>query len=254
VEELVVSVLSPLEVELEWKAPEGFEGGGAAGYHVERAVVEVLTEDQLTRLKSRTPPLAEPSVGAVRRVGPFSRITTGPLKETRYRDTGIDLSKPLAIDGEAVYERRFGAEHLDPGGRPYRHAVHAYRVRAAQSPGAEGGPSPAVYTIPSSPQWFFSKEDGGTCLLKWAANPEKGIRGYRVYRLDGRYDAEPIQRLTPDPVSELRFADPRAGKSTRRYYLIAVDALGQEGHPSSPVWFEREWKRFYEPFTGEWHQ
>ncbi len=34
----------------------------------------------------------------------------------------------------------------------------------------------------------------------------------------------------------------------------AVDALGQEGLPSSPVWHNREWKRFYEPFTGQWHQ
>jgi hypothetical protein len=33
-----------------------------------------------------------------------------------------------------------------------------------------------------------------------------------------------------------------------------VDALGQEGSPSSPVWFEREWKSFYAPFTGAWHQ
>ncbi|MBI2948332.1 MAG: hypothetical protein HYY23_11865, partial [Verrucomicrobia bacterium] len=45
-----------------------------------------------------------------------------------------------------------------------------------------------------------------------------------------------------------------AGKTARRYYVVAVDALGQEGFPSSPVWFEREWKRFYLPFTGEWHQ
>ena len=31
-------------------------------------------------------------------------------------------------------------------------------------------------------------------------------------------------------------------------------ALGQEGIPSAPVWFEREWKPFYKPFVGEWHQ
>jgi hypothetical protein len=35
---------------------------------------------------------------------------------------------------------------------------------------------------------------------------------------------------------------------------VAVDALGQEGHPSSPVWFDREWKQYYKPFTGDWHQ
>ena len=120
--------------------------------------------------------------------------------------------------------------------------------------GAVGGPSPAVYTFPSAPQWLFAREDGAACHLKWAASPERGIRGYRVYRLDGRYDQEPVTRLTPEPVMECRFTDPGAGKSARRYHVVAVDALGQEGHPSSPVWFEREWKRFYEPFVGEWHQ
>lgn len=30
--------------------------------------------------------------------------------------------------------------------------------------------------------------------------------------------------------------------------------LGYEGFPSSPVWYDREWKRYYAPFTTEWHQ
>jgi hypothetical protein len=250
VEELVVSVVSASEVQLAWKPPPG----GAAGYHLERAAVEVLSEDQLKKLKSRTPPLAEPSAGAVRRVGPFARITAEPVRGTAHIDRSIDLARPGGIEGEPVYERRFGDEHLDPVGKPYRYAVHAYRVRAVDASGAEGGPSPAVYTFPSAPQWLFAREDGTTCHLRWAANPEPGIRGYRVYRLDGRYDQEPVARLTPEPVAECRFMDPDAGKSTRRYHVVAVDALGQEGHPSSPVWFEREWQRFYEPFTGEWHQ
>ena len=92
------------------------------------------------------------------------------------------------------------------------------------------------------------------CELKWAQNPEKGLRGYRVYRLDGRFDAPPIARLTLEPIAARAFTDPGAGKTGRRYHVLAVDTLGQEGLPSAPVWFEREWKRFYEPFVGEWHQ
>jgi fibronectin type 3 domain-containing protein len=111
-----------------------------------------------------------------------------------------------------------------------------------------------VLTIPSSVLGLFSKEEGTTAHLKWSANPEKGIRGYRVYRMDGRYDKEPVTRLTPDPIRERTFSDPGAGKKSRRYYVVAVDALGQEGYPSSPVWHEREWKPFYVPFTAEWHQ
>jgi hypothetical protein len=90
--------------------------------------------------------------------------------------------------------------------------------------------------------------------LKWAANPERGLTGYCVYRMDNRWDKDPISRLTPDPLSATRYADPTAGRSTRRYYVVAVDALGQEGFPSSPVWFQREWRQYYAPFVGEWHQ
>ncbi len=39
-----------------------------------------------------------------------------------------------------------------------------------------------------------------------------------------------------------------------RYHVVGVDALGQEELPSAPVWFAREWKWFYQPFVGDWHQ
>jgi hypothetical protein len=72
--------------------------------------------------------------------------------------------------------------------------------------------------------------------------------------LDGRWDKDPISRLTEEPIDKLTFSDPTAGADSRRYHVVAVDALGQEGLPSAPVWYDREWKKFYEPFTGRWHQ
>jgi hypothetical protein len=251
VEEAVVSVLSAREVEIAWKpAP----GAGAAGYILERAAVEVLSEDQLRRLKSRTPPLGEPSAGAIRRIGPFRRLWDAPRKETSFIDRTVDLERPQAAGGEAVFTFEVHDEHLDPAGKPYRFAVHAYRVIAVSAAGEEGGPSPAFFTIPSAPRWVFARESGTACDVKWQANPEKSLRGYRVYRMDGRYDDARIPRLTPEPIAGTRHTDAGAGESTRRYHVVAVDALGQEGFPSSPVWHRREWRKFYEPFTGEWHQ
>ena len=90
--------------------------------------------------------------------------------------------------------------------------------------------------------------------MKWTANPERGLKGYRVCRLDNRWDKDPISRLTAEPVAVTTFAEPLASQSTRRYYVVAVDALGQEGFPSSPVWFQREWRQYYIPFVGQWHQ
>jgi hypothetical protein len=251
VEDVVVSVASEKRAEVTWSAPPG---SAIAGYRVERAIVDVWSEDQLVQLKRATPPLASPSVGAIRRIGPFQRLTDEPLTATSYTDDTIDMEKPRSIDGDPIFERTLHDEHVDRSGRAYPRAVYAYRVRAVDHSGRQSGPSPACFTVPSSPQFVFSKEDGTICNLKWAANPEKGIAGYRVYRMDGRWAQDPVSRLTPDLLTATGYADESAGKNARRYYVVAVDALGQEGFPSSPVWFQREWRDFYLPFIGEWHQ
>src|SRR5262249_34722496 len=158
--------------ELGWKAPRGKD---IIGYHIERAVVEVWTEDQLRRVKVRTPPLKDPAVGALRRIGPFIAVTTDPVKGTRWTDK-VELDTPLEVKGKPTWERRFSNEEIDPAGKAYRCAVFAYRVRAVNALGVRGGPSPYVLTIPSAPQWLFSRERGPRCELKWAANPERGIK------------------------------------------------------------------------------
>ncbi len=269
VEDGVVSVIEPQQVEIRWTAASrsrtrenskvpakdgSLTTSATITYHVERAVVEAYSDDQLKRLKSRTPPLAEPIVGAIRRIGPFQRLTTEPLKTTSFVDTKINLNEPQTIDGEPSYDRPLHKDHLAESGREYRKAVFAYRIRSVDEAGKESGPSSALFTIPSSPQNVFSREEGMTCQLKWSPNPERDIAGYRVYRMDGRYDKDPVSRLTAEPITATTFQDEYAGKQARRYYIVAVDALGQEGFPSSPVWFQREWRDFYLPFIGDWHQ
>jgi hypothetical protein len=252
VEDMVVSVVGAKEVRLSWKAVEG-----AAGYHIERAPVEVFSEDELARLKKDTTPLKEPSAGAVKAVGQFVRLTKEPIKAVDYTDTALDLTKPQTAGDAPPYRHRFRAEQLDAKGAPYRFAVYAYRVRAVNALGVEGGPSPYCLTVPSAPQWVFAKEDGEQCRLKWAANPERGIKGYRVYRMEGpklNGPGQPVTRLTDEPVKGTTFTDPKATKETKRYWVVAVDALGQEGLPSSPAWHYRQFRKAYEPFVGEWHQ
>lgn len=254
VEDVVVSVLSPKEIRLDWKAHPGQD---IAGYHVERAVVEVFSEDEVHRLKKDTPPLDEPSVGTLKAIGPFARLTKEPLAGTTWMDTAIDLTRPHKVEEVPVFRHRFPADRLDPQGKPYRFAVFAYRVRAVNRLGVVGGPGPYALTIPSSPQWPFAKEDGEVCHLKWAANPEKNLRGYRIYRMEPPRINGPGQkttRRTPEPLAKTSWTDPTAGKVTRRYWIVAVDALGQEGFPSAPVWANRQYRKYYEPFTGPWHQ
>lgn len=254
IDDVVVSVIGERHVEIDWQPGLAREDEGPLKYVVERAAVVLVSEDQLKRLKAQTPPLESPSAGAIHWIGPFEQLTSTPIAEQHFVDKNIDLSTPTEIGENGTYERKFHDEEYDAQGRTYRRGVFAYRVRAVSNSGVEGGPSPAVLTIPSPPQHVFSKEDGATCHLKWRPNPERGLAGYRVYRMDGRWNKDAIVRLTDQPIKELMLSDPEAGKNSRRYYVVAVDALGQEGFPSSPVWFEREWKPFYKPFTAEWHQ
>jgi hypothetical protein len=65
---------------------------------------------------------------------------------------------------------------------------------------------------------------------------------------------QPVARLTAKPVRGTAFTDPRATKETKRYWVVAVDALRQEGLPSAPAWHYWQFRKYYEPFVGEWHQ
>jgi hypothetical protein len=254
VEDVVASVPGPREVRLSWPAAPGSD---IVGYHVERAPVDVFSEDQIIRLKKDTPPLAEPSVGAVRAIGAFTRLTGEPIRERTYVDRAVDLTRPSPVEGKPLFLHRFPADRIDAQGKPYRYGVYAYRVRAVNRLGVESGPGPYALTIPSTPQWVFAKEDGGACHLKWQANPEQKLVGYRVYRMESpriNGPGQKVTRLTGEVVGGTRLTDREAGKVTRRYWVVAVDALGQEGFPSAPVWHLREYRRFYTPFVGEWHQ
>jgi len=57
-------------------------------------------------------------------------------------------------------------------------------------------------------------------------------------------------RLTDRPLSETTFRR-KVGRGEARFWVVALDALGQEGQPSSPAWFNHSYRGFY---PDEWHQ
>jgi hypothetical protein len=251
---LVASVPTAQKVKLTWQPSAGAD---VVGYHVERAVVEVLSDDEVVRLRTDTPPLPEPSVGGIRAIGAFESLTKAPVPGTTFDDATIDLTKPAAIDGKPILTHRFTREQLYADGKKYRFGVYAYRVRAVDRHGRESGPSPYVLTIPSAVQYLFSKEAGTDCELKWRKSPEEAIKGYRVYRMESprvNGPGQKVTRVTEEPIGETTFTDRNIGKQQRRYWIVAVDALGQEGQPSAPTWHYRLFRSYYEPFTREWHQ
>lgn len=250
--DVVASVVSPRRVELAWpKLP----AEDVAGYVVERAVVSVHSSEQAARVAKRYPRGGEPSVAAVKAIGAFERLTPGPVADAAFVDDSIDLDAGMREPESPIAGRPLKGDQLAADGRPYRFGVYAYRVRAVNRLGVVGGPSPIAFTFPGAVRHVAAKEEGKSATrVRWQASPQRGVMGYLVYRHDGRYDKDPIVRVTREPIAATEFLDENAGTSARRYEVVAVDALGQEGEPSAPVWSRREYQRYYVPYVGEWHQ
>ena len=108
----------------------------------------MLSEDEIVRLSKDTAPLTEPSVGAVKAIvhRPFDQGAgqTGGVYRCGRRFDQADQDR-RGTD----LQSRLRADQLDANGKPYFYVVFAYRVRAVNAQGLEGGPSPYVLTIPS---------------------------------------------------------------------------------------------------------
>jgi fibronectin type 3 domain-containing protein len=223
----VVSVLDHARVEVSWKAVPARD---VAGYNVYRGLASIRTVKKgvLAAWKDNDPEYAEPLPVEVRDITQLRKLNDQPLNGTSFSDT-IDLTQKGPESGD------------------YRYAVYAYVVRAVNRLGTESGPSPYALTLASAPMHVLNREQGQTAELKWDANPEKKIVGYHVYKLDGTWG---IVRITKEPVQATTFRH-AGGNNPTRYWIVPVDALGQEGEPSSPVWHHHGYPGF---FQGEWHQ
>jgi hypothetical protein len=221
----VVSVLAKDRIEVSWNRHPAKD---IAGYNLYRGVVTVRTvkKEEPKPWRDNDPEYDEPRVAAVTDITGIEKINGELLTSLSFMDH-VDLSKPL------------------PESKDYKHAVYAYIVRAVNRLGVQSGPSPYALTIPSEPTSVLNRDKGTTAELKWAPNPEKEIAGYRVYKLEGTWN---IVRLTKEPIQATTFTHQ---STPTRYWIVAVDALGQEGQPSSPVWHQRSYARF---FAGPWHQ
>jgi hypothetical protein len=224
----VVSVLTPSKVEVSWNAHPAKD---VFGYNVYRgkAVMRSVKQGKPAPWKDNDPEYGAPAPVEVRDIVDLRKLSDTPIVATSFVDDAVQLNKSDVKPDE------------------YRHEVFAYIVRAVNRLGTESGPSPYALTIPSEPTEVFNHETKGTANLEWAANPEKPIAGYRVYKLEGVWN---IFCLTKEPIKATNFKHESGGSATR-YWITALDALGQEGQPSSPVWHNRAYTGF---FKGDKHQ
>jgi hypothetical protein len=223
----VVSVLAADRVEVNWNVHPAAD---VAGYNVYRGLVAVRTvrKGEPKPWRDNDPEYPEPVPVEVRDVTGLRKLNDRLVTGTSLTDRSVDLSKP------------------GPESAGYRYSVFAYVVRAVNRRGGESGPSPYALTIPSEPVGVLNREKGAVAELRWEPNPEKEIAGYHIYKLEGTWN---VVRLTGEPVREPTFTHKSTGPT--RYWVVAVDALGQQGQPSSPVWHGHRYAGF---FRGDWHQ
>jgi len=82
---------------------------------------------------------------------------------------------------------------------------------------------------PAPPEGLVSIIGEDFVSLSWAANQEKDIAGYRVWRKQGEKGEYAL--LTPDPIAEIAFND--YGIKRNVEYFYAVSALDQNNNESS---------------------
>ena len=236
------------------------------GYVVERAAVRPVSAAQkvaTTQQYSSDVPMTAMAEKAF--IGEWHRLTDKPIAATELVDN-VDLTKPGDL-GKPIWSALFAAKKKgDPATRPEDDkgfnmskpgcplTIYAYRVRAVNRLGVEGGPSPYQLTIPNEVENLFTKEDGKDAQIRWQPSPHAGVRGYLIYRVNGQYSTTNL--LTPEPIKETTFTDKTADGKGRRYYVVAVDALGQQGIPTHGAWAFRGWGQIYTQFYAKdgWHQ
>ncbi|MFT5525856.1 MAG: fibronectin type 3 domain-containing protein [Pirellulaceae bacterium] len=224
----VVSVLSADRIEIDWTKHSAKD---VVGYNLYRgvALVDTVKRGEPKAWSDNDPEYSSPVVVAISDITDLRKLNAKPLATTHFADSNVDLSKS-------------GASSAD-----YKYAVYAYIVRAVNRVGVESGPSPYALTIPSAPQHVMLREGDGSAELRWQASREKGVVGYHIYKL-GKSHWE-IVRVTNDRITETSFVHKTS--DTTRYWVVPIDRLGQEGEPSSPVWYRHAYNEF---FSGEWHQ
>jgi hypothetical protein len=223
-----VSVLAKDKIQIAWPAHPA--AADVAGYNLYRGKVSPRTVLKGTpgAWKDNDPQYEQSVVTGVNDITDLVKLNGDKTLTTTTFDDVVDLTQTPPAD--------------------YRYAVYAYILRAVNHLGVESGPSPYALTIPTEPTNVLCRESGAEAQLKWSPSPEKNLLGYHVYKLQGGVFG--IARVTDAPIKATTFTH-TAGKDTTRYWVVAVDALGQEGQPSSPAWFGKSYKGF---FDGEWHQ
>ncbi len=196
VRDVVASVRKDRSVRIAWEPSSKRD---VAGYNVYAGSPEIGRKMHPSRM--------------FRNLRPLKKLNEAPIRRSEFMD-----SRPLAKTSGL-----------------FSHEIRVYTVRAVNRHGVEGGDSAMTLTFASStPDVRAQERCDGTTVVEWDEAPEKHIQGYKVYRMD-EFPRSLTIALNYAPIKETRFVDePELPRSERRiYYVTTIDALGQEGAPST---------------------
>ncbi|MET0621668.1 MAG: hypothetical protein ABW250_01675, partial [Pyrinomonadaceae bacterium] len=199
----------------------------------------------------------------------FAQLTVNPLDPDHA--SNADRKGPDAPDEYAPDpDRRAFIDALD-GRAANRYFYRAAFVDGAHNLGPSGLSSPPVYlpkvVPPRTP--VVTKVIGGErrVTLRWAANREHDLVGYRIYRTESEASARDVRLMDSAATLtqvEINLSDPAAewtdegglvGGHKYFYRLAAMDAFGNESEPTrvfwlvavdtrvppAPTWTEKSW-------------
>ena len=227
VREGYVVVKSSNEVEIKWN----YSASDIIGFNIYRAECnfEIYPINEPINKEGELSIYNRPVIHSVNCPGEeeYIKINSSPVSGTHYIDH-INL-----INANSNY--------------PFK--VYAYRIKVINKFGVESGWSPYWLTIPEPPTGLKISQDESNFYLSWKSPHDgKGIKGYRVYMA---YDHHHIKEVTTDPVTEPHIVIPKSVDTSdkwQRFFITAVDNLGQEGIPSGGEWGERMYWYFYKQY------
>jgi hypothetical protein len=140
----------------------------------------------------------------------------------------VDISQPTAPRLIDTY---------DPGKIPTGSAFAGGLFFGAYGPSSTGGlvvlRTYVLPTAPLPPTGFAAQSGAGRVLLRWDANREPDMDGYRVYRasnLNGPYAV-----LNPELTTATQYMDPLAVSTDYWYKVTALDVDGNESTAAGPL-------------------
>jgi fibronectin type 3 domain-containing protein len=144
----------------------------------------------------------------------------------------------LAVIKEVVPSTHSYTDSTVQGGVDYLYALAAADESGqASGRGTLTNASGQNLTPPAAPSGLGVTPGEKALTLTWAANPERDLRGYLIYRSEGTQTASAELLLTGTPIMALSYTDAISqGVQTRYHYrVVAVNTTQVKSAPSAAV-------------------